>query len=565
MQNRTSMNYRNELKVLADTGVLSSFDPTKLSNSTIKSVLSHIKVLKNNRVPVSPTVLAVNQDETIRILNNLVDRRERPLSAAYKRQIGMTIKRMYPYFDLNLTCYNAERAEGRRTQTRFSNDDFVKSMQKILQQALSFMESVKMNERIDDLGMYDTCLVILITITTSLRINEIRQLKMRHMKKIEAKEPITIHSKCSSNSTRVVAPNDILLLVFSTIKAYRHMVDANIRFKHDKLSKTQLARLDQNYMIISSADFMTKKLRELAAMAGQNFDTFGFNMFRKYITSVLVENGGHLIAQALNNHSSVNTTLDHYTVIGSRTAEKAYDDLMNKEAHDQLFTLIDKVAPLNAKKQKSRPTSTVTTASRTDRGNETLSSSAGDERVISERSTNGKNPTSTVSQGSPMSVTSDSIVERVSYQREAPHKRRHQYIDEHEEKRYLFEKQRNRNDNLYSLDYAFPSEQEYLERQKRLERQQYLEKSQSQASPLFTAPTVQKPYFEPYAGGFVPGLGAEQRLAPKSLRSRLNRPEGGLPVQYGTYGSDQLQSILDSSKNNDFLDRTKLFIKKEPQ
>lgn len=320
------------LKQLLNLGTGSSSDRTKLASSTLKSVLSHVKLLTKNDIPLTEEALTI---DTNKMLDRLTDRKGKKLSDAYKRQIGMTIRRMYPDSHIDLTRLNKARAANRHGN-RFASKDFVDSVLKIRGEAVKFLKNVQFSNRIDDLGMYDTCLAIMISISTSLRINEILQLKLSHIEKIETDQQITIHSKCSNNA-RSVARNELLTEVFRLIKYNRIRVFENIQAKSHSVVVKQSLRYNQDYIIISSADFMTKRLKELAAAAGVHTETLGFNIFRKHVTSVLVENGGHLIAQALNSHSSVNTTIENYAVIGAQTAEKAYNEL---------FNLIDSVVPI---------------------------------------------------------------------------------------------------------------------------------------------------------------------------------------------------------------------------
>lgn len=311
-------------------GAASTFDATKLSNSTLRSTASHIKTLKRNNVALTEDSLTLN---TVYMLDRLVDIHGKLLTDAYKRQIGLTIKRMYPQHDISLEPYNKTRQ--RKSKTRMASEKFVTEIRMIRDETVNILNAVEKQRIIHDLGLYDTCLSILLTISTSLRINEILQLKLMHIPKIIANDPIGIKSK-SSNNIRFIAPNDLLVNVFTTLQRQRSLVKQNIMQKKlDHASKFQMNRLESGYLIMSSEDYMRKKLHELSASLGIKSDILGFNVFRKHITSVLTSGGGHFIAQALNNHSSVNTTLDHYNVVTSQSAQMAYDDLIGK------FDLLD--------------------------------------------------------------------------------------------------------------------------------------------------------------------------------------------------------------------------------
>lgn len=307
-------------EAMLELGAHSTFDPTKLSASTLKSVASHIRTLRRNNVPINEESLAHN---TIDVLDSLVDKHGEKLSTLYKRQIGMTIKRMYPNIKINLMPYNKKHVK----TPRINSEEFVVEIKSMVERASEIIKQAYSNASIDDLGMYDACLSILITSSTSLRINEILQLKMSHIPLITSNEPVSIKSKGNKN-VRVIAPNELLLSVFNAIEMQRPKVKANLIYKKtDYASKHQMERFQGNFIIISSEDYMRKKLHELSATISIQKRILGFNVFRKFITTVLIDGGGHLIAQSLNNHSTVNTTLDHYNVVGPQSVQKTYDNL----------------------------------------------------------------------------------------------------------------------------------------------------------------------------------------------------------------------------------------------
>lgn len=317
----------NNIQSLIELGINSTFDPTKLSKSTLTSSLSHINLLKRNNVSLDESTLAYN---TIELLDSLKDTTGKPLSAAYKRQIGMTIKRMFPERLINLDKYNRERAKTRKPNTRLASENVVEALKQMIDRASLIIKNVYNLIEINDLAMYDACLAIILSISTSLRINEIHQLKLVHFIRIQNSEPVDIVSKTNRNS-RVITPNNMLLSVFEAIIAQRNKVrQALVLKKTESSSQIQIKRYNQGYVIINSIDYLRKKLKELSASLLIKEQSLGFNLFRKYITSELVEGGGHLVAQSMNNHSSLNTTLTHYNVVGPQAVQKTYNDLFDK-------------------------------------------------------------------------------------------------------------------------------------------------------------------------------------------------------------------------------------------
>lgn len=311
-------------QALLDIGAIASIDVTKFSASTLKCSVSHIKTLQRNNVLMTRQNLMENANK---ILDNLQDKHGKPINDLYKRQIGMTIKRLFPEAKINLKIFNRARS-GASQNTRVSSSKFVADGRRIINRASELINSVYKTKSLDDLGMYDTCLAVLLTCCTSLRIGEILQLKLEHMNKIIQMEPINIKSK-HDNNLRQIAPNDILLSTFDAIVYQRSEVEKYLlRRAYDFTVNHQAKRLKEHFIILSSEDYMRKKLHELAASLKIESKILGFNMFRKYITTLLIEGGGHYTAQSMNNHNSLDTTLDHYNVVTAKTMEDTYSKLM---------------------------------------------------------------------------------------------------------------------------------------------------------------------------------------------------------------------------------------------
>lgn len=332
--------------VLLEIGTASTFDRTKVSKTTMKSVLSHIRLLKRNNVPIDEEHLTY---DTIKMLNRLVDTRGKKLSDLYKRQIGMTIKRLFPHIRdrIDLSKLNGARNDkDGHTSTRAMDPDFMNLVQKLIDYAAMILNRMNSESEVKDLGLYDTCLAILIISCTCLRLHEACQLTVPDIKKIRNREAVYIRSKGGSN-VRIIAENATLRKVFDLVKKQRGKVENAIAVKNlDHATRHQVMRYNKGYIIISSEDYMRKKLRTLMATIYPERQVMGFNVFRKYTTSILVDGGGHYVAQALNNHSTVNTTLDHYNVVGPQTVQNTYNDIIDamhvekidsREIHDDLI------------------------------------------------------------------------------------------------------------------------------------------------------------------------------------------------------------------------------------
>lgn len=342
-------------QALLDLGAVSSIDLAKLSDSTITSMLSHIRTLQRNHVGIDFESLTTN---TVSVLDKLKDTHGKPLNRAYKRQIAMTIKRLYPSVDINIKPFSKHE---QKATTRLMSGDFVRVIGELVTRSTKVIRSAY-TEDIADLAIYDTCLTIILTVGTSLRIQEIHDLKMSHIKLIRDERPIPIRSKGYQN-LRMIAINSLLDMAFVAIEYQRDAVKRCLS-KETRIRANQKhqARFDAGYIIVTSIDFMRKKLRELSSGI-ENLDatqSFGFNIFRKYITTVVTEQGGHKIAQAMNNHSSESTTVNHYNVVSRVAAEKTYDRIF------ELIDAVDKpdlVVERTSRKRKSSTASSVNAAS----------------------------------------------------------------------------------------------------------------------------------------------------------------------------------------------------------
>lgn len=323
---------RNETyaQILVELGAISTFDPKRLSYSTLQSVASHIRLLKRNHIVLTQQNF---QHNTNRIINSLVDSHNKPLSTMYKRQIAITIKRLFPASTINFNEYSTAGSQ-RKNQTRLATPAFFDSIRKIVDHSSLIVKETYNKQKIEDIGLYDASLAVLLTICTSLRINELLQLKLSHIPIILSDEPIMINSKGGSQ-TRNIAKNEILVSLFKTIQNQRHLVDSYVDNRiFDKVHEVQSGRLRNGFIIMSSADYMRKKLHELASSMQITHQPLGFNSFRKFIVTMLIDGGGHQVAQSMNNHQSINTTLDNYNVVGPQLAEKTFAKIIPSQINN---------------------------------------------------------------------------------------------------------------------------------------------------------------------------------------------------------------------------------------
>lgn len=324
-------------KTLTDIGAASSFDPSKLSSATVESMVSHINLLKRNKVPITKQALTA---DPIRLLDSLVTSKGKKLTPLYKLQIAATLRRMYPdAISVDLRKYNRAREN---KVSRVSSQPFMQAMRRIIDAASAVIKQAYVEDEISDLAKYDTALVVLLSSCTSMRVSELYQLKTTDIDTIRRHEPIVVHSKgARGGKRRVISPNDLLLTVLDAVQAQREKAvrAATDTMANNRSPQYKSQRIAANCILLTSISHMRRKLKELAASFGVRIKdvdgsadknepdghTMGFNAFRKYITTILVEGGGHTVAQAINNHTSLNTTLSNYHIQGAETAESTFD------------------------------------------------------------------------------------------------------------------------------------------------------------------------------------------------------------------------------------------------
>lgn len=300
-------------------GAKASRDRLLLAQTTYQSMKSHIALLKRNNVDLSEENLTKN---TFMILEQLVTLRGDRLTDGYKRQVGNTLRRIYPHAKLSMARYS--RSRKRQAATRVMNDNYVNGAMLICQYAAAVINYVSSSPNVDvNLAIYDTSVACMLTLATSLRIGELAQLTTEHIPLIQAGQPINLRCKKSTH-TRTLVQTDVLNLILQCVLQQRSFVAKQLSRKPLDIRNRQGKRFGKNYVLTSSASYMTKTLREMASIVGFRTPTVGFNSFRKLTVSVLVANGGHLVAQALNNHSSLNTTIDHYAVNSMQSTESAF-------------------------------------------------------------------------------------------------------------------------------------------------------------------------------------------------------------------------------------------------
>lgn len=322
-QRRTAT--REYSNALVRLGALATFDKSLLASNTLSSIIAHCNLLKRNNIELSPQTFQ-DPNTTYRLLDSLVGVNNKPLSEGYKRQIAITIQRMFN-IKLNLKRFRKQETETRKA--RLESSDYMKLVDRIVEQAGKVLATPLVES--DELGLNDAATAVLLTITTCLRIQELCSLTMTHLEKIVLGESVHIQTK--TGVSRNITNSGLLLLIIKGIQRKRKEVHRTIEVMvslrpNNSDTHKRSERFHKGYVLISSSSYMLKKLKEMAAVVGyRGTEVLGFNLFRKYISSILSAGGGHLEAQAMNGHASLRTTLEYYTAVTTSNAERAFNDL----------------------------------------------------------------------------------------------------------------------------------------------------------------------------------------------------------------------------------------------
>lgn len=347
-----------------------------LEKSTVNQMVSHIKVLLYNNVKLNLEYFRENENHT-ELLKNLKSRRDdKPINPLYALQILKTLKHLFGSENIHVDSkyFNKFR---KNPINRLMSPDFIKSVKKLVSQAAKTLdneiENLKNNgsdidddddddkndDQIFNLSFHDTALVILITTATCLRIEEIMQLNMKHLQDIKRDLKVAIKSK-KTYKQRNIPRSEFLMLVIANIEKLREQAIKSAKKKikfnanDSKMVEFKTKRLKEDKIILTSVSYLRDRLKIYSAMNEINFLTptkttttttstammpIGFTVFRKLMTTYLVNEGGYILAQLLNNHKNLNTTMSNYVIATNEASENVLQNLMaNIERDDYKYS-----------------------------------------------------------------------------------------------------------------------------------------------------------------------------------------------------------------------------------
>lgn len=298
-----------------------------LSNKTLISRASQKKLFEKNGLNFHD--FETFKDNPNKILDSMKDTKNKPLKNGYKAQIATTLRDEHPNLDINIKKYKIKS----KKETRIEDPEFVTKVKTLAEDCSKRIELVN-SVGLIDLGEYETCLVALISLLTTMRTSEILQLKYENLKEILDQKMASIIIK-GGNESRFIPLNEILTNLIHIIFKNKNNVKSFLENSNNKMNETRCDRFKIDYIITSSESYLKKKIKELAALSSLFIPILGFKPFRKLTSTILINNGGLNIASALNNHSDISTTQEYYNIASNNVVGDVYsylDKIINGDA-----------------------------------------------------------------------------------------------------------------------------------------------------------------------------------------------------------------------------------------
>lgn len=324
---------------LATLGDVSMFDASKIRKTTQLSMRSHLNLLRYNNI--SLTREHVQSNDMNKMLDGLKTRKGDLLKPEYKIQIAATLKRLYG--DNMAIDVNVYRNDILRRKPHAENFQMMEKIKLLINHAAQFIRNVEKNKSFGpDLTSYEASLAILMSSCTSLRIAELHQITVPNLKTILRNKPIFLHSKgFKSSSTRCdIVPNRLFTSCIMFVFRNRDSIIKNVKIyeRSNRYPECTLGRIQGDSVFITSVSQLRRSAKQLAVSFSLDIENLGFNKFRKYIKSILVDECGHGLAQFMNAHSNVNTTITNYDVGTKQSMERTLKRVLPSSTDDEYDT-----------------------------------------------------------------------------------------------------------------------------------------------------------------------------------------------------------------------------------
>lgn len=326
---------------------MTSYYKTKgqLAKKTLLSRESHKKLFAFNNINLSDELYFVGKANSI--LDNMKDKKGKFLKNGYKAQLAITLKHIFPTLDVDIKRYKIKSKQERRLE----DPGFIDKLLKLAEYAAKKVDVIT-RTKIVDLGQYETCITILLIVSTAMRINDILQLRLINLDEILKNTLVSITIK-GGVKTRFIPKNEILTSIINHINKNREKVENFLKYSLSNKDVKRVDRINNHFVITSSESLLFQKLKQESALNTIKIPILGFNSFRKLTTTILIKNGGLGIASALNNHSDINTTEEYYNIASSDAVGRVFSKLNeaienhNKNENEQEMEVDEQITQKN--------------------------------------------------------------------------------------------------------------------------------------------------------------------------------------------------------------------------
>lgn len=258
------------------------------SSKTLRSRQSHLKLFELNNHTIEYFKTDANQK-----LDKLLDRKGNLLKPGYKAQLAITIKSLLPGTDVSVKTYRKQE----KSITRSYSTEFIVNMKKIVEYAAQYLGGVYTNNELNT-STYEVCLAIMFSFCTTLTLDAIRLLKLRHFANIRNSELIRLKIK---NRDYVPIPLNATLVALMDIIDSQRILYSETLFRQLKFTDdSRLNRYNNQYVFVYSESYLVKSLKKFVARTEITINTVGYATFNKLVTSFIDERNNLQLVNYMN-------------------------------------------------------------------------------------------------------------------------------------------------------------------------------------------------------------------------------------------------------------------------
>lgn len=341
----------SELLKLQLGGRKTTYDANKLRRSTIKSLTSHLNLLKNNEISLHE----LHGKNLNKVLNELRLSTGSTLSPGYKLQIGNSVMKALD----NEAVYDPRefRQQRKISSAQTAKPEVMKDLQYIVEYSSRIIMNALKNNIIENLSNYDAALGVLLLVSALLRIDEIHQLTILDLYRVLGNNDIYIKLKNSKTDQRRIIRNVLLeTVIYSIICNRNKAIKSATNNDNNRAKNFKNFRLKKKFVLLTSISQMNRSLHEFASLLGIHVEKLGFKRFRKFMVSMLVKNQASAVTQYVNMHGKLHTTIMHYYMSTTRQMGKGQGDIGSNNVETSTGSIVVPTMSTSGRNDESKIT-----------------------------------------------------------------------------------------------------------------------------------------------------------------------------------------------------------------